>query len=69
MKNIFRLMISFVFVVSVDGVSRDQQNNILTCTIQGVVTDIRGAPLAYANVYLERSMDLSCWRCSMRSLM
>ena len=57
MKTIFRMMILLALLVSVDGVSFCQQNNIQKCTIKGVVADKKGVPLAYANVYLESTME------------
>ena len=43
-----------MFIVSVENLVVGQENK---CTIQGVVTDKKGLPLAYANVYLESTME------------
>ena len=57
MQCFFRLFFLMACLLLQSVVLKAQEKRPIPSTIKGVVTDAKGSPLAYANVYLEESME------------
>lgn len=57
MKIFTRLLLRIIFIVVSSSLHGQQVQKTPTCVVRGKVTDSKGTPLAFANVYLEESME------------
>ena len=57
MKIAIRPVLILMYIVFLSRVSWGQENSTQKWSIKGTVTDADGAPLAFANVYLQESME------------